>query len=100
MTRSAARPVSALDWRGSDGGPAATLVIRGARVLDPIEGVDDRLDVVVREGQIAELAQPGSGAADGAEVIEAEGLALFPAFFDPHVHLRTPGHEDKEDVET
>ena len=33
-------------------------------------------------------------------MIEADGLALFPAFFDPHVHLRTPGHEDKEDVET
>ena len=99
-TKAATRPVSALDWRGSDGKPAGTLVIRGARVLDPLEGVDDHLDVVVREGQIAELAQPGSGAADGAEVIEAEGLALFPAFFDPHVHLRTPGHEDKEDVET
>ncbi len=101
MTRSAAtRPVSALDWRGSDGAPAGTLVIRGARVFDPLEGVDDPLDVVVREGQIAELAQPGSADADGAELIEAEGLALFPAFFDPHVHLRTPGHEDKEDVET
>ena len=58
------------------------------------------LDVVVREGQIAELAQPGAADAGGAELIEAEGLALFPAFFDPHVHLRTPGHEDKEDVET
>ena len=33
-------------------------------------------------------------------MIEAEGMALFPAFFDPHVHLRTPGREDKEDVET
>ncbi len=94
------RPVSALDWRGTDGAPAGTLVIRGARVLDPLEGVDDHLDVVVREGQIAELAQPGSADADGAELIEAEGLTLFPAFFDPHVHLRTPGHEDKEDVET
>ena len=38
--------------------------------------------------------------ADGAEVVEAEGLHAFPAFFDPHVHLRTPGHEHKEDVET
>jgi dihydroorotase len=37
---------------------------------------------------------------DGAELVEAEGLHAFPAFFDPHVHLRTPGHEHKEDVET
>ena len=33
-------------------------------------------------------------------MVEAEGLHAFPAFFDPHVHLRTPGHEHKEDVET
>ena len=37
---------------------------------------------------------------DGAEVVEAEGLHAFPAFFDPHVHLRTPGQEHKEDIET
>ena len=36
----------------------------------------------------------------GAEVVEAEGLHAFPAFFDPHVHLRTPGQEHKEDLET
>ena len=33
-------------------------------------------------------------------MVEAEGLHAFPAFFDPHVHLRTPGHEHKEDIET
>ncbi len=33
-------------------------------------------------------------------MIEAEGMSLFPAFFDPHVHLRTPGREDEEDLET
>ena len=94
------RPISALDWRGSEGERADALVIRGARVLDPATGLDETRDVVVREGRIAELAQPGAGEAEGAEVIEADGLALFPAFFDPHVHLRTPGREDKEDVET
>ena len=50
--------------------------------------------------EIAELAAPGEADAEGAEVVEAEGLHAFPAFFDPHVHLRTPGHEHKEDVET
>jgi dihydroorotase len=94
------RPISDLDWRGSDAEPAGSLVIRGARVVDPREGVDAVRDVVVREGELAGLTEPGSGEAEGAEVIEAEGLALFPAFFDPHVHLRTPGREDKEDVET
>ena len=94
------RPISALDWRGSEGARDDALVIRSARVLDPASGLDETRDVVVREGRIAELAQPGAGEAEGAEVIEADGRALFPAFFDPHVHLRTPGREDKEDVET
>jgi dihydroorotase len=55
---------------------------------------------VIRDGKVAELAAPGAGSADGAEVIEAKGLHAVPAFFDPHVHLRTPGREDKEDIET
>jgi dihydroorotase len=81
-------------------GEAASLVLRRATVLDPVAGIDGVHDVVVRDGRIAELAAPGEGDADGAEVVEAEGLHAFPAFFDPHVHLRTPGHEHKEDVET
>ncbi len=39
-------------------------------------------------------------ATDGIEVIDADGRHLFPAFVDPHVHLRTPGQEHKEDIET
>jgi dihydroorotase len=81
-------------------GPEAHLVLRQATVLDPVTGIDAPHDVVVRGGEIAALASPGEAATEGAEVIEAEGLHAFPAFFDPHVHLRTPGHEHKEDVET
>jgi dihydroorotase len=81
-------------------GEDAHLVLRRATVLDPVAGIDGVHDVVVRDGRIAELAAPGEAEADGAEVVEAEGLHAFPAFFDPHVHLRTPGHEHKEDVET
>jgi len=81
-------------------GENAHLVLQRATVLDPVAEVDGVHDVVVRDGRIAELAAPGAAETDGAEVIEAEGLHAFPAFFDPHVHLRTPGHEHKEDVET
>jgi len=82
-------------------GPDAQLILRNATVLDPVAGIEGQHDVVVRDGRVAELAAPGAAAApDGAEVVEAEGLHAFPAFFDPHVHLRTPGHEHKEDVET
>jgi dihydroorotase len=56
--------------------------------------------VLIREGRIAALADVGTGGDGRGEVIEAEGLHAFPAFFDPHVHLRTPGREDEEDIET
>src|SRR3984957_7839291 len=81
--------------------PPAELLLRGARVLDPASGIDAPHDVLVRGGEIAELGAPGSLAAPaGAETIEAEGKHLFAAFVDPHVHLRTPGQEHKEDLET
>jgi dihydroorotase len=86
----------ALDMRSGEG---ADLVLRGATVLDPVAGIDGTYDVVVCAGRVAELAAPGV-AAEGLEEVEAEGLHAFPAFFDPHVHLRTPGQEHKEDVET
>jgi dihydroorotase len=57
-------------------------------------------DLVVRDGRIAELAASGSAALDGAEEVPADGLHAFPAFFDPHVHLRVPGQEHKEDIAT
>ncbi len=90
-------PRGALDVRP---GEDANLVLRGATVLDPAAGIDSVHDVVIRNGTIAELAAPGAAAVEGAEVVEAEGLHAFPGFFDPHVHLRTPGQEHKEDIET
>jgi len=81
-------------------GEPANLVLRGVRALDPRAGIDDHVDLVIRDGEIAELAQAGSADPGEAEVVEAEGLHAFPAFFDPHVHLRTPGREDEEDLET
>jgi dihydroorotase len=76
--------------------PGADLVIRGARVLDPTERIDARLDVRIDGGTIAEVAEAVD--ANGHRVVEAEGLVLAPAFVDPHVHLRTPGREDEETV--
>ncbi len=79
----------------------AELVIRGAHVLDPNAGVDAPHDVVVRGGEIAELTAPGAAPVPaGAEVLDGEGRHLLPGFVDPHVHLRTPGQEHKEDLET
>lgn len=81
-------------------GEQAHLVLRRATVLDPVAAIDSIQDVVIRDGRVAALEAPGEADTEGAEVVEAEGLHAFPAFFDPHVHLRTPGQEHKEDVET
>jgi dihydroorotase len=81
------------------GGPPAELLIRAVHVVDPRAGLDGPADVLVREGAIAELGTPGAlPAGEDAEVVEGEGLHLFPGFVDPHVHLRTPGQEHKEDL--
>ena len=79
----------------------ANLLLSQAHVIDPRAGIDALHDVRVRGGEIAELAAAGTldPAAD-EETIEAKGRTLLPAFFDPHVHLRTPGQEHKEDLET
>jgi dihydroorotase len=79
----------------------ARLVVRGARVLDPREGIDGAFDLVIVDGRLVELAPAGSAAVpEGAEVIDGEGRHVLPAFVDPHVHLRVPGQEHKEDLET
>ncbi|HST54897.1 MAG TPA: dihydroorotase [Solirubrobacteraceae bacterium] len=79
----------------------ADLLLRDVHVLDPRQSIDARHDVLVRNGEIAELGAPGTLSGEhGGEVIEGRGRHLLPAFFDPHVHLRTPGQEHKEDLET
>jgi dihydroorotase len=81
--------------------PPAEVLIASAHVLDPRAGIDTPHDVLVRDGRIAEIGAPGSIAAPpGAEVVDGRGRHLLPAFVDPHVHLRVPGQEHKEDIET
>ena len=76
--------------------PKADIVIRGARVLDPVEGVDAAVDVRIDDGTIAAMGHDVE--ANGHRVVNAAGLVLAPAFVDPHVHLRTPGREDEETI--
>jgi len=76
--------------------PKEDIVVRGARVIDPGEGVDAVLDVRVDDGVITALGQNLD--TNSHRVLDAEGLVLAPAFVDPHVHLRTPGREDEETI--
>ena len=72
------------------------LVVRSARVIDPVEGIDELLDVRVDKGVIVDIGLNVSP--NGHRVVEGRGLILAPAFVDPHVHLRTPGREDEETI--
>jgi len=79
----------------------ATLLIRSGRVVDPVQGIDRIDDVLVRDGQIVSIGHPGGqplGRAD--ETIDAEGLVVAPGLVDMHVHLREPGREEDETIET
>jgi dihydroorotase len=76
--------------------PKENIVVRGARVLDPVAGVDAALDVRIDDGVVAALGTDLD--LNSHRVVEAAGLLLAPAFVDPHVHLRTPGREDEETI--
>ena len=77
--------------------PLADLLITGARLVDGSSGLEGpRLDVRIESGVITEIGRELD--AGGAETIGAEGLTMTPGLIDPHVHLRTPGDEDEEDI--
>ena len=77
--------------------PAADLLIRGGRVVDPLCGVDAVQDVLVKRGKIAETGK-GLAAPKGAREVDADGMLVLPGFVDLHTHLRVPGREHEEDV--
>src|SRR5512136_3244422 len=75
------------------------VVVQGGRVIDPASGIDGVRTVVVRDGRIAAVAERAEAPA-GALVVDARGKWVTPGFVDLHVHLREPGQEYKETVET
>jgi dihydroorotase len=81
---------------GKPGRSPVDLVVRGARVLDPVEGLDTVCDVRIDGGVVSQLGTNLD--ANGHRVVDGSGLVLAPAFVDPHVHLRVPGGEDEETI--
>jgi len=74
-----------------------SLLIKGGRVIDPSQNIDDKLDVLVVDGLVKEIGK-GLSAPVGAETIDAAGKLVVPGLIDMHVHLRDPGLEYKEDI--
>jgi len=77
-------------------GGAGQLLIRGARIIDPSQGVDQVGDLLIDQGRIARLGDGRISA--GMEVLHAEGLVACPGFVDIHCHLREPGFGEKETI--
>jgi dihydroorotase len=76
-----------------------SLLIKGGRVIDPAQGVDEILDILVKDGRVKALGK-GLQCSEEFEIIEATGLLVTPGLIDMHVHLRDPGLEYKEDIVT
>jgi dihydroorotase len=72
------------------------IVVKGARVVDPAGGRDEVADLLIEDGRIA----APEGSTSGATVVDANGLVVTPGLVDLHSHLREPGREDKETIET
>ena len=80
----------------------ASLLIKGGRVIDPATKTDAVMDLLVVDGRVAERRVPekGRGAAPDGRVIDATGHWVCPGLVDMHVHLREPGQEHKESIES
>jgi len=76
-----------------------TLLLKGARVIDPAQETDASWDIMIAEGKIAARG-PSLEAPSGAEIIDLAGLIVAPGLVDMHVHLREPGLEYKETIVT
>lgn len=75
------------------------LLIKGGRLIDPSQGIDDIRDLLIEDGAVKGLAEH-IDPPEQAEVIDATGMVVSPGFIDVHCHLREPGFEDKETIAT
>src|SRR5687767_8352369 len=74
------------------------LLIKGGKIIDPSQGLEKVADLLIANGRVSEIGNDLS--AEGAEVFDATGMIVSPGFIDLHVHLREPGEEYKETIES
>jgi dihydroorotase len=77
-----------------------SLLIRGGHLIDPAAKINAPMDLVLRDGRVAEVAEPNKIRGSADEKFDAKGLIVAPGFIDLHVHLREPGQSYKETIAT
>src|ERR1700746_1975916 len=76
----------------------ASLLIKGGHLIDPANRLDAPMDVLLRDGHVAEIAHPNKIRGGAEEKFDARGLVVPPGFIDLHVHLREPGQSHTETI--
>ena len=76
------------------------ILIRNGHVIDPANGIDEVTDIFIENGIISEVGKDSDLKGVEMEIIDAAGKIVAPDLVDMHVHLREPGQEYKEDIET
>lgn len=79
---------------------STSLLIKGGHLVDPAARIDALMDVLLRDGRVAEIAPPNKIRGGADEKFDARGLVVAPGFIDLHVHLREPGQNYKESIAT
>jgi dihydroorotase len=76
------------------------ILIKGGRVIDPEKKKEFTADIFIKDGIVKKIDKSITASGSGVEIIDASGLVVSPGFVDMHVHLRDPGFEDEETVES
>ena len=79
---------------------SGSLLIKGGHLIDPAAKINAPMDILLREGRVAEVAPPNRVRSSPDEKFDARGLIVAPGFIDLHVHLREPGQSYKETIAT
>jgi dihydroorotase len=74
------------------------LLIKGGRILDPTQRIDEISDILIENGNIALIGKDPAGSSEDLQILEVQGLLIVPGLIDMHTHLREPGFEYKETV--
>ena len=82
----------------TDKSKTPSLLIKGGHLIDPVAKINAPMDVLLRDGRVAEIATPNKIRGGADEKLDARGLIVAPGFIDLHVHLREPGQSYKETV--